>query len=62
VLAVHFGDIAKHDSDSNGVPDISDNCLGVSNGQIFLDPDDAGISQRNSDNDGQGDACDGDPA
>jgi hypothetical protein len=46
------------DTDADGVIDIEDNCPGVPNGPDLIDPDDAGIAQRNSDTDAQGDACD----
>lgn len=48
------------DADGDGVPDGVDNCPGVPNGPLLLDPDDAGISQRNTDGDSEGDACDAD--
>ncbi|MGI9329175.1 MAG: dockerin type I repeat-containing protein [Gammaproteobacteria bacterium] len=48
------------DTDGDSVPDSIDNCPTVANGGAFLDPDDAGIAQRNTDGDSQGDACDAD--
>ena len=51
------------DSDNDGVCTdtmIVDNCPGVANGPAALDPDDDGISQRDTDGDGLGDACDSD--
>ncbi|MGI9341254.1 MAG: thrombospondin type 3 repeat-containing protein [Gammaproteobacteria bacterium] len=48
------------DADGDGVPDGVDNCPDVPNGPLLLDPDDAGVSQRNTDGDSEGDACDAD--
>ena len=48
------------DTDNDGVPDAEDNCIDAPNGPLMLDPDDEGISQRDTDDDGQGDACDDD--
>jgi hypothetical protein len=50
--------VTSPDTDNDGVPDDSDNCPNVPNGPALLDPDDAGIPQRNTDGDAQGDACD----
>jgi len=52
--------VTSPDTDNDGVPDDSDNCPNVPNGPALLDPDDAGIPQRNTDGDAQGDACDPD--
>ena len=46
------------DSDADGVPDIVDNCPLVPNGPLIPAACDAGISQRDSDGDGLGNACD----
>jgi hypothetical protein len=51
------------DADLDGVCDDLapfDNCPLVPNGPLQLDPADEGISQRNSDGDAEGDACDDD--
>ena len=48
------------DGDGDGVPDDIDNCPAVPNGPSALHPDDQGISQRNTDGDALGDACDPD--
>jgi hypothetical protein len=51
------------DSDADGVctdTTVFDNCPSVPNGPEALDPDDEGISQRDTDADGMGDACDTD--
>jgi len=48
------------DTDGDGIPDGSDNCPATPNGPAMLHPDDNGISQRNTDGDAQGDACDAD--
>ncbi len=49
-----------NDNDNDGVTDNNDNCPDVPNGPLFLDPGDNGISQRNTDGDVEGDACDAD--
>ncbi len=46
------------DDDGDGVGNNVDNCPSTPNGPLQLDPDDEGISQRDTDGDGQGDACD----
>lgn len=48
------------DNDRDGVDNAFDNCLNTPNGPALLDPMDDGISQRNTDGDSQGDACDAD--
>lgn len=45
-------------TDGDGICDYADNCPTVANGPWLTDPDDEGIPQRNSDGDGEGDACD----
>jgi len=52
--------IAAPDLDGDGIADAIDNCPNVANGPSLLHPDDAGISQRNTDGDAEGDACDED--
>ena len=49
-----------NDSDNDGVTNDIDNCPGIPNGPLLLDPGDNGISQRNTDGDSEGDACDAD--
>lgn len=48
------------DSDSDGVADFADNCIDEPNGPLITAACDAGISQRNTDGDALGDACDAD--
>ena len=48
------------DAAGDAIADLIDNCPNVPNGPSALDPEDAGISQRNTDGDSQGDACDTD--
>ncbi len=58
-LAIHTtgtGQLA--DSDEDGVPDETDNCVDRPNGPLL--PDAGGISQRDSDRDGYGNLCDTD--
>ena len=46
------------DTDNDGVPDVSDNCINVDNGPAA--PDAGGNSQRDTDGDGWGNICDPD--
>lgn len=52
--------IIEMDNDSDGIPNNQDNCPFTPNGPLFLDPNDNGLSQRNTDGDTEGDACDAD--
>jgi hypothetical protein len=44
------------DTDGDGIPDTSDNCIDVANGPLL--PDAGGHSQLDTDGDGYGNACD----
>ncbi len=56
-LFIGSGRIAR-DTDQDGIPDSTDNCIEIPNGP--RDPDAGGNSQRDSDGDGYGNACDTD--
>jgi beta-glucanase (GH16 family) len=53
-------DSCGNDTDNDGITNDMDNCPGIPNGPLLLDPGDNGISQRNTDGDTEGDACDAD--
>jgi len=56
-LFIEYGEVAE-DADSDGIPDISDNCTLVANGTLI--PDAGGNSQLDTDGDGYGNICDPD--
>ncbi len=58
-LIIEYGDpVPPADTDSDGIPDISDNCIEVANGPVI--PDAGGNSQLDTNGDGYGNICDPD--
>jgi hypothetical protein len=57
-LLIEYGDQVVEDTDSDGIPDSSDNCTLVANGTLI--PDAGGNSQLDTDGDGYGNVCDAD--
>jgi hypothetical protein len=53
-----IGSTLTTDADADGIRDLDDNCIEAPNGPLI--PDAGGASQRDADNDGYGNRCDGD--